>query len=364
MRIYDKACADELCADQSCADKSCADQSCADQSCAPPQQLGQPARKIHHDNDDKRREKQLLIIGDRPQQLRQDSQTPAADEPTPDRVHAADDRVGEHEDRRQHAKAVGVKNANSRGGERAGEGDGNGTDNKCGSQIAANADPERLGRDLIAGCCLQILAERPTYHDRHSERHQGSQDADDDQKIAVVDDFPAEDFRARNVNAFSAAGQPCALADQNDADALEDERHHREVVAAKPGSRQRDQPAARGARNNRQQQRQRIGRTEVQYGQRRRVGADRHDGSGSKRDAAGETDEDDEGNPDQHRHRRYGDHILRVAVELEAERDTQNNENCRAERREVQPPVRHCARPFPGTDRLAATSTPGKAAGS
>ena len=48
------------------------------------QELDEPAGEEHHNDNDQAREEQLLIIGDRAQELRQDAQRSATDKTAPD----------------------------------------------------------------------------------------------------------------------------------------------------------------------------------------------------------------------------------------------------------------------------------------
>ena len=120
----------------------------------------------------------------------------------------------------------------------------------------------------MTGGGLQVLAEGPAHQDGHGKRHGSRRGADENQEGLVTCDRMAEDLRRRHVNALGASGQPRAFTNENDGDALKDERHHCQVVAAEARSGKGDDPAGRTAGQNRKHQCGKIGHVQVDDGER------------------------------------------------------------------------------------------------
>src|SRR5262249_58416569 len=91
------------------------------------------------------------------------------------------------------------------------------------------------------------------------------------------------------------------------------------------------------------------------------VGADRHDGARSERDAPAKPHEHDERGSDQRGKNGDGEHIFRIAAEPQPGADKEENESRRRKARKSEPLLSHDRALFPETVLPAATSAQRKA---
>src|SRR5262249_9645678 len=108
-----------------------------------PQSGREPVWKERQGPDHEYAEDQLDVVGQRSQQLWYDAQHAAPDQAAPDRTHAADDRVGEGEYRRQHAIAVGINDAKARRQNSSCERDQRRAEREGRDEVVAYVDAER-----------------------------------------------------------------------------------------------------------------------------------------------------------------------------------------------------------------------------